>query len=135
VLEFSHHPSQVGIEGREMRNKWLKKNGNDGTKTKLRSWSIDCSEQACSLKLPSLGSPYDLDASRISFTYFGNAAGSHIGGVHLFDEPNGNRADLASSSDRQPKRGDPHDGDEVGRLNFPSFSLSKPDSRLLLSFT
>ena len=82
-----------------------------------------------------LGSPYGLDASRISFTCFGNTAGSHIGGVHLFDEPNGNRADLASSSDRQPKRGDPHDGDEVGRLDFPSFSLSKPDSRLLLSFT
>jgi hypothetical protein len=109
-----------------MRDKCLKKDGHDGTKTTFRSWSIDCNEQGRSLKLPFLGSPYGLDASRISFTCFGNTAGSYTGGLHLFDEPNGNRANLASSSDCQPKRGDPHDGDQVGRLISPRFLFRNP---------
>src|SRR5579862_8852678 len=82
-----------------------------------------------------LGSCYGLDASRIPYTCLRNPDGPDSRPLHLLDEPHGRGSYLAGSSDRQTKRRHPHARDEIRRLKQPSFPLSTPRSRLLLSFS
>src|SRR5579859_4299342 len=69
------------------------------------------------VQLTVLGSPYGLDASRLSCTCFGNTTWSYTRAVYLFDEPDGHCADVASPGNRQARRSDPHDGRQVRRLS------------------
>src|SRR6266481_9924932 len=83
----------------------------------------------------SLGSPYGLDASCIRCTCFRNSNGADSRLVHLLDEPDVHSAGLAGPSHRQAACRNQHARDKVRRLNVPAFPLSKPGSRLLLSFS
>jgi len=86
-------------------------------------------------QLTSLGGPYGLDASRIRCTGFRNTDGADSRLVHLLDEPDVHRAGLAGPGHRQAACRNHDARDKVRQLNVPSFPLSKPGSRLLLSFS
>src|SRR5579859_177852 len=88
------------------------------------------------VQLTVLGSPYGLDASRLSCPCFGNTTWSYTRAVYLFDEPDGHCTDVASPGNRQARRSDPHDGRQVRRLSpgrflfrnlIPGFFYLSPD--------
>src|SRR6266849_10991138 len=111
-------------------------NGNEGTRTRRETWSFDCTVPMF-VQLTVLGSPYGLDASCIRCTCFRNSDGTGPRAVHLFDEPHGDRLDLASPSHRKAECRHPYAGDQVRRLSFQRFLFRNPipaSSFFLLTF-
>src|SRR6266702_3916242 len=82
-----------------------------------------------------LGSPHGLDASCIRCACLRNPDGFDVGALYLLDEPDGHRADMASTGHCQAERRYPHAGDQVRRLGAASFSLSTTCPRLLQPFS